>query len=104
MSSYYSSLKEQFEDFISGNELLSITLLLEVVSPQTISLFTTDVKTHMLIGVNREIRAETLKSLSVRAKALARTSNVMWDTLLPTEDVRKINGRENPRYYPGPLP
>lgn len=68
---YYSGLKEQYEKFVFGNELLPMTLLLNVVSTKTISLLTTDVKSHKFIGVNRENMEETLKSLNIRAKVLA---------------------------------
>lgn len=49
-------------------------------------MLTMDFKTHKLIGVNREIMEEALKSLNIGAKVLAQHSNAMWDVLLQTED------------------
>lgn len=68
---YYSDLEEKFEHYISGNELL------EVRNTKTIFLLTTDVKTHNLIGVNRETMEGAIKSLNIGAKVLTRRSNAM---------------------------
>lgn len=58
---YYNQLKEKYKKFVSGNELLLMPSILETVNTRTISLLTTDIKTHKLIGVNREIMEEALK-------------------------------------------
>lgn len=48
-----------------------------------------DVKTRKLIGVNREIVEEAIKSLNIGAKVLARRRRAMWDILLASEDSAK---------------
>lgn len=62
---------------------------MDTLNTRTIPLFTTDVKTRKLIGVNRLIMEEALKSLRIAAKILARRSNAMWHILLDTEDATK---------------
>lgn len=83
---YYKGLKEKYEHFINGNELLLVPLLIDTVNTRTIPLLRTDVKTRKLIGVDRVIMEEALKSLRIVAKILERRSNAMWDILLATED------------------
>lgn len=86
---YYTGLKEAYEKLISGKEILPVTSLLEAASVKRISLLTTDDKTHKLIGANRKIMEEALKSQNIAAKILAPRSNPMWNILLPTEAVAK---------------
>lgn len=45
--------------------------------------------TRKLIGVNRDIMEESIKSLNIGAKVLARRSRAMWDILLASEDAAK---------------
>lgn len=59
---------------------------LVAVTTRTISLLTTDVKTKKLIGVSMEILEETLKSLNIAIKVLAKRSNAMWDTIIGDKD------------------
>lgn len=65
-------------------------LLLEMVSTRTISLLTMDIKTRMLIGVNRNIMEEALKGLNIGAELLVCRSNDMWDILLKTKEAPKF--------------
>lgn len=60
------------------NELLKIPEALEEVATKTISLLTTDVITHSLLGVGRDIREEVLKGLQIPEKILAKRSNSMY--------------------------
>lgn len=41
---YYDKMKESYEEFIEGNELLPMQSVMEVVNTSTISLLTTEVK------------------------------------------------------------
>lgn len=83
---YYKGLEEKYENFIDGNERLTVTELMETVNTRTISLLTTSIK---LTGVNREIMEEALKSLKIGSKILARRSNAKWEILLATENTAK---------------
>lgn len=47
-----------------------------------------DIKTWKLIGVSRDTMEETLKSLEIGPKTLAKRSNAMWDVLLEKEEAR----------------
>lgn len=66
----YNSRKESYGKFISGNELIGSTTEDIAVNTRTITLLTTDVKKRKLIGVSKELMAESLKSVSIRAKIL----------------------------------
>lgn len=59
---------------------------METVNTRNISLVTTDIKKRKLIGMNREIMKEALKTLKIGAQVLSRRSNAMSDILLATED------------------
>lgn len=72
-------MKDEYRDYIKGNELLTIVEVLNAVTTRTISLLTSDVKTRKLIGVSREAVEEALKYLQIVPKILAKRSNVMWD-------------------------
>lgn len=86
---YYESLKEKYEEFIAGNELLAVPSVMEAVNTKRISLLMTDVELRKFIGVSREGMEETLKNLNIRVKVLARRSNTMWDVLLVSEEEAK---------------
>lgn len=60
-SNYYKGLKDKYGNFIDENELLPVPALMKMVNTRSISLLTTDIKTHRLIGSNREIMEEALK-------------------------------------------
>lgn len=47
--------RTQYQEFISGNDLLSVASVLERVATRTVPLLTADVKTRKLVGVSREI-------------------------------------------------
>lgn len=81
---YYNSLKEKYKDFISDNELSAMPSVMEAVTTRTMSLLKTDVKSRKLIRVSRDVMKETLKSLNIGAKILARQTNTMCDILLAT--------------------
>lgn len=83
---YYEGLKEKFQPFIVGTELLAVTLVTETVNTRTISLFTTD---KVFISISKEGMEEALKGLNIGVKALARRSNAMWDILLVWEEEAK---------------
>lgn len=51
---YYASMHSQYQQYISGNELLTIPAALDAVTTRTISLLATDVKTRKLVGVSRD--------------------------------------------------
>lgn len=74
---YYIGLKEQYEKFVKGNQLLPLFLLLEAANTKKISLLTKDIKIRRLIGVNAETMEEALKCLNIGAKVLPRKSNAM---------------------------
>lgn len=57
------------------------------MSTRTISLLTTDIR--KLIGTNRDIMEEDLKSFNIEIKVLAQLSNAMWDILFRTEEAAK---------------
>lgn len=83
---YYIDQHKKFEDSFNGNEFLTIK---EVIKPRTLSMLTSDVKTHKLIGVSRECMEEALKVLNIHPKILARRSNALWDLLLASEEQAK---------------
>lgn len=86
---YYKILKEKYEHFIDGKELLPVPARMGTGNRRTISLLTTHIKTHKFIGINRKILEEALKSLKIGSKILARRSNATWDILLATENAAK---------------
>lgn len=52
---YYSSLKGEYNDFILGNELITVPTVMEAINMRTISFLTVDVKTRKFIAVTRKI-------------------------------------------------
>lgn len=74
---------------LESNELLTIPEALNTVISKPISLLTTDVKTHKLIGVSREVMEKALKCLKTAPKILAKLSNAMSEVLLATEEEAK---------------
>lgn len=76
---YYEEQRGKFDKYLQGNEFLTILEALEAVNAKIISLLTTDVKSHRLIGVSTESMEEALKSLKIMR------SNAMWDHLLSSE-------------------
>lgn len=81
----YEPLEERYATYSNVNELLKIHEVLEEVVTKTISLLTTDVITHSLLGVGRDIMEEALKGLQIPAKILAKRSNAMWDVLVASK-------------------
>lgn len=53
--------------FISGNDFLTVSSVL----------LTRDVKSKMLVGVSKETTKESLKSLNIVARILAKQSNAI---------------------------
>lgn len=51
---FYANERIRLQETFSGNEFLTITEAFEEVKPRTISLLTSDVRTHKLVGVSRE--------------------------------------------------
>lgn len=51
-AAYYKQMKEDYRDFIQGNELLTIPEALNAVTRRTISLLTSDIKTRKFVGVS----------------------------------------------------
>lgn len=47
---HYVEMQDKYREYISGNELLRIPLILKVVAVRTTSLLAADVKTRKLIG------------------------------------------------------
>lgn len=62
---YYANLRTKYEEFIKGNEFLTIPEVLNAVNTQTISLLTTNMNSRKLIGVSRETTEEVLKTVNV---------------------------------------
>lgn len=69
--------------------MLTIPEALNTSISKPISLLTTDVKTHKLIGVSREVMEKALKCLKTAPKILAKLSNAMSEVLLATEEEAK---------------
>lgn len=65
-------MREEYQNYIKGNKLLTIPETLNVIR-RTISLLMTNVKTHKL------------KRLKNIPKMLTMCSNAMWDILMVTE-------------------
>lgn len=83
---YYSGLRKEYAYFISGNELIALSSLMEAIATRTISLLTADAKTRKFIAVTRDLMEDALKVLNIGAKVLARISNAMWDIVLALEE------------------
>lgn len=83
---YYRGLREEYSS-ISGNELIAVPSEMEVITTRTISLLKADVNTRKCIAVTRHMMEE---ALNIGAKVLNRRSNVVWDILLTTEEIAKI--------------
>lgn len=79
------ALQERYASCTNGNELLTIPEALEAVTIRTISLLTTDVTTHCLLGVSRDTMEAPLKGLQIQIKMLAKRSKAIWDVLLASE-------------------
>lgn len=62
---YYKALKDKYDDYIKGNELLTIPEAIDAVKSRMISLLTTNMGTQRVIGVSRERMEEALKSLQI---------------------------------------
>lgn len=86
---YYRALKEKYDSYIKGSELLTIPEAVHAVKTKTIYLLTADVGIRKLIGVSRETMEEALKSLKISPKILTRCTNALWDILLATEEETK---------------
>lgn len=86
---YYISTREKYQDYISGNELLTIQSAWEEISKKAIYLLTL----LKLVGVNRERIVRAIRGLDIAVKVLSRKSNAIWDILLtPEEEVKKLAG------------
>lgn len=81
-------MREEYQNYIKGNKLLTILKTLNAIT-RTISLLMTDVKTCRLVGVSRDDIEEALKCLKIIPKMLSIYSNAMWDILLATEEKTK---------------
>lgn len=93
MTDYYNDLRIKYDKYVNGNELLTIKEAIDAVKTITISLGTTDVGTQKLIGVSRETMQESLKSLQIGPKILARRFNALWVILQATEEyARRLAG------------
>lgn len=88
-AAYYVDQRGNFEDSFKGNEFLTLTQSLEDINTRIVSLLTSYVKTRKLIGVRNENMEETLKTLRISPKVLARRTNALWNILLPTEQQGK---------------
>lgn len=73
---------KKYQNFISGNELLTIHSASEAITKRTIFLLTFDLKTRKLVGVSRGGMKEVVKCPNFRMKVLTRRSNAMWNILL----------------------
>lgn len=73
----YMGLRDDYKDFILGNELLPLPSIMEAVAARTIFLLMADVKLRKFMAVSREVMEEDLKALNIEAKVLARKSNAM---------------------------
>lgn len=86
---YYKRLKDKFEQFIKGKELLPVSSVMKRKNTGKIYLLPTDAETWKWIAVNMEeaLKAmnEALKSLQIAVKILGRRSNSMWNILLAME-------------------
>lgn len=51
---YYRGLKDKFELFLKGSELLPVPLIMETVNTRTISLLTTDVKPNTEMNCSQQ--------------------------------------------------
>lgn len=60
---------------------------MEVSTTRTLSLLTADVNTKKFVAVTRHMMEE---ALNIGAKVLDRRSKAMWDILLATEEIAKI--------------
>lgn len=78
--------RKKYQNYISGNELLTIPSALEAISKMTISLLASDVNTRKLMGVSREGMGEVLMGLNIVVKVLARRTNAMWDIFLTSKE------------------
>lgn len=48
-ATHFEEMQSQYQEFISGNDLLSVASVLERVATRTVSLLTADVKTRKLV-------------------------------------------------------
>lgn len=71
-AAYYEEQRAKYEQYPQENEFLTIPEALKAVNAKIISLVTSDVKTRRLIGVSRDTMEETLKSLKITPRILAR--------------------------------
>ena len=83
---YYAALREHYKDYLKKGEIIPIPEYAEAMMARTVSLLTADIKTKRFIGVSGEKMEEAMKSLNIKATALARKSNASWDILLANKE------------------
>ena len=77
---------EKYAKYFKGNEILPIPELVEKLTPRTLSLVVSDLKTKKLVGLKRETFEELVKKAGIPCQYFCRKSFATWDVLLPTED------------------
>lgn len=85
---YYTRIQEEYQKYISSNELLIMPIAMESINTQTTSLLTTDGKT--LMAVSKDTLEEAIKSLQMTSKVMATSSHTMLNifSLMEEEDTR----------------
>ena len=77
---------EKYAKYFKGNEILPIPELVEKLTPRTLSLVVSDLKTKKLVGLKRETFEELVKKARIPCQYFCRKSFATWDVLFPTED------------------
>lgn len=86
------ALQKQYASYTNANELLTIPEALEAVTIRTVSLLTTDVTAHSLLGVSSEMMEAEIRGLHIQMKMFSKHSKVIWDVLLASEVEANILG------------
>lgn len=87
-SAYYEEQRGKYEKYLQGDEFLTIPEGLGAVNAKVISLVTSDIKNRRLIRVSRDSTEESLKSIKITPRILARSS-AMWNLRLGPEEEAK---------------